>query len=79
MGLGRYFSHGLGHGVGLKVHELPWVSRSGGKSLARGDVITIEPGVYIEGRFGIRIEDLVVLTHDGSHNLSGSAKELITL
>jgi Xaa-Pro aminopeptidase len=78
-GLARAFTHGLGHGVGLEVHELPWVGRRGGKRLKEGDVITIEPGAYLPGRFGVRIEDLVVLTRDGVDNLSGSPKELITL
>lgn len=78
-GLARGFTHGLGHGVGLEVHELPWVGRRGGKRLKEGDVITIEPGVYLPGRFGIRIEDLVVLTRDGVDNLSGSPKELVEL
>jgi len=78
-GLARAFTHGLGHGVGLEVHELPLIGRRGGRRLRERDVITIEPGVYLPGRFGIRIEDLVVLTRDGVHNLSGSPKDLIEL
>ncbi len=60
-GYGRYFIHALGHGVGVEVHEQPLISRSSGDELREGHVITIEPGVYIPGRFGIRLEELVVV------------------
>lgn len=75
-GHGDRFGHGLGHGVGLEVHEAPRVSPRSEDTLEAGEVVTIEPGVYLPGRFGVRIEDLVVVTEDGHRNLSGLPKEL---
>jgi Xaa-Pro aminopeptidase len=75
-GHGERFGHGLGHGVGLEVHEAPHVSPRSEDVLAAGEVVTIEPGVYLPGELGVRIEDLVVVTEDGCCNLSGLAKEL---
>jgi Xaa-Pro aminopeptidase len=75
-GYGEEFGHGLGHGVGLDVHEAPRLSRRSEETLEAGDVVTAEPGIYIPGRFGIRIEDLVTVTEDGCRNFSGVAKEL---
>lgn len=76
-GLGDYFSHGLGHGIGLQVHEWPRVSYSVEEELPAGVCITIEPGVYIpEKEFGIRIEDIVVLQEDGCRNLTSTSKAL---
>jgi Xaa-Pro aminopeptidase len=75
-GHGERFGHGLGHGVGLEIHEAPRVSHRSEDVLRAGEVVTIEPGVYLPGEFGIRIEDLVVVTEDGHRNLSGVAKEL---
>jgi Xaa-Pro aminopeptidase len=75
-GHGEHFGHGLGHGVGLAVHEAPRLSRTGDAALAAGNVVTVEPGVYLPGRGGVRIEDLVVLTEDGCSVLTGTTKDL---
>ncbi|MEK6327949.1 MAG: Xaa-Pro peptidase family protein [Actinomycetota bacterium] len=75
-GHGEHFGHGLGHGVGLEVHEAPRVSQRSDQTLEVGDVVTIEPGIYLPGRFGVRIEDLVAVTEDGCRNLSSFPKEL---
>ena len=79
-GYGEYFLHGTGHGVGMEVHELPYVSASNKEPLPENSVITIEPGIYIEGIGGVRIEDTVAVKKDGSINMSGGlSKELIIL
>jgi Xaa-Pro aminopeptidase len=75
-GHGDHFGHGLGHGVGLEVHEGPRLATTSEDHLAEGNVVTVEPGVYLPGRFGVRIEDLVVVTGDGYRNLSGLPKDL---
>ena len=75
-GHGDHFGHGLGHGVGLEVHEGPRLATTSEDELHEGNVVTVEPGVYLPGRFGVRIEDLVVVTGDGYRNLSGTSKEL---
>jgi len=69
--------HGLGHGLGLDVHESPRLSTESSDVLVPGNVVTVEPGVYLDGRFGIRIEDDVVVTEDGIENLTGFRKDLI--
>ncbi|HET8975172.1 MAG TPA: Xaa-Pro peptidase family protein [Solirubrobacterales bacterium] len=75
-GHGDQYGHGLGHGVGLEVHEGPRLSPSSTDDLREGNVVTVEPGVYLAGRFGVRIEDLVVVEADGPRVLSGLPKEL---
>jgi Xaa-Pro aminopeptidase len=75
-GHGERFGHGLGHGVGLEVHEEPHVSQRSADVLEAGEVITVEPGVYLPGELGVRIEDLVVVTEAGHRNLSGLPKDL---
>lgn len=78
-GYGEYFGHGLGHGVGLEVHEAPRLSPLSEDILRAADVVTVEPGVYLPGKLGVRIEDLVVVTGDGCQNLSGLSKELVAV
>ncbi len=75
-GYGEHFGHGLGHGVGLEVHEGPRLSQRSEDQLAASEVVTVEPGVYLPGELGVRIEDLLILTEDGHRNLSGLSKEL---
>lgn len=74
-GLGKAFVHGLGHGVGLDIHERPGVRREATDTLASGMVLTIEPGIYLEGLGGVRIEDLLVVTDQGARVLSRSPKD----
>jgi len=76
-GFGDRFGHGLGHGVGLEVHELPSVGPRGETALPEGCVVTVEPGVYVPGFGGVRIEDLVVVEALGPRVLTRSTKDLI--
>ena len=75
-GHGEHFGHGLGHGVGLDIHEGPRLSLRSDDVLATNEVVTVEPGIYLAGDLGVRIEDLVVVTDDGLRNLSSLPKEL---
>ena len=78
-GHGEHFGHGLGHGVGLEVHEGPRLARTAEERLAAGNVVTVEPGVYLPGRGGVRIEDLVAVTESGRDVLSGTTKDLVVV
>lgn len=78
-GYGQYFGHSLGHSVGLQIHEDPRCSQSYTEILPSGVIMTVEPGIYIEGFCGVRIEDMVLLKEDGLDNFTHSKKELILL
>lgn len=78
-GYGNCFGHSLGHGFGLQIHESPYASVSSMDRLDDGMTITVEPGIYIEGKLGVRIEDCCVVTEDGKLNLVTSSKELLTI
>ncbi len=77
--LEKYFNHGLGHGIGINVHEEPFINKKQEKKLKCGNIITIEPGVYIPKIGGIRIEDMLLITENGSKNLTSFEKTLIIL
>ena len=73
------FGHGLGHGVGMYIHESPSVNYRSKQTLEPGHIITVEPGVYLAGKYGVRIEDMVLMTSEGCIGLTKSPKELIEL
>jgi Xaa-Pro aminopeptidase len=77
--LGRYFTHSTGHGVGLEIHEKPRIAKAETTSLRSGAVITIEPGIYLEGFGGIRIEDTVLVKPEGSEILTPAPKEFVSI
>jgi Xaa-Pro aminopeptidase len=76
-GHSEHFGHGLGHGVGLEIHEAPRLSQRSGDDLVARNVVTVEPGIYLPGEFGVRIEDLVVVTDESCDVLTSVPKELI--
>jgi Xaa-Pro aminopeptidase len=78
-GLGRYFTHSTGHGVGLEIHEAPRVASGQTETLKPGMVITIEPGVYFPGKWGVRIEDMVAVTADGCEVLTPTSKDFLAV
>jgi Xaa-Pro aminopeptidase len=78
-GYGKWFLHGLGHGLGLEVHEPPYLSPLGKGVIEEGMVFTVEPGVYIEGTGGVRLESLVYMDRSGPEILSGMSKELLRI
>ena len=79
-GYGDYFGHSTGHGVGVEIHEAPVMAPSAQDTcLQVGSVVTVEPGIYLPGRFGVRIEDMALITKDGCEDLTVSPKELLVL
>ncbi len=75
-GYGEYFRHSTGHGVGLEIHEKPALSPKNDKRLQVGNIVTVEPGIYIPGKFGVRIEDMAIITKENCENLTKIAKNL---
>jgi D-alanyl-D-alanine dipeptidase len=78
-GFGERFVHRTGHGIGLEVHEPPYLVEGNADALERGMTFSIEPGIYLEGRFGVRIEDIVAVTEDGAERLNRSTRDLQTV
>ena len=78
-GYGEYFTHSTGHSVGLLIHENPSLSPKCDKKLKSGNVVTVEPGIYIENEFGVRVEDMVVVTKNGTKTLTECKNSLIIL
>ena len=70
------FGHSLGHGVGLNIHELPNLSQKYSGVLPAGCVVTVEPGVYLPGKFGVRLEDMVIVGRSGVKNITKSPKDI---
>ena len=78
-GWGEQFGHGLGHGIGLEVHEAPAARAESTDTFEAGNVISCEPGIYLPGVGGVRIEDMVLITDDGRERLTQVGKELTTV
>jgi len=78
-GYGDFFGHGLGHGVGLDVHEAPHLSHLADCILEGGEVTTVEPGIYLDGKFGVRIEDMVWVRDEGPQVITGAPRELVAI
>ena len=78
-GLGRYFTHSTGHGVGLEIHEMPRVAAGQRETLRPGMVITVEPGLYFPGKWGVRIEDMVAVTQSGCEVLTPTSKDFLAV
>ena len=78
-GYGEYFGHGLGHGVGVEIHERPFFNPRWNKVIAAGSVVTDEPGIYLPGKFGIRLEDFGVVTEDGYDVFTQSTHDLVSV
>ena len=78
-GYGEFFHHSTGHGVGLEIHEKPTLSPKNDKKLQVGNIVTIEPGIYIPGKYGVRIEDMAIITKNGCANLTKIPKELVKI
>ncbi len=78
-GYGTYFGHGYGHSLGLEIHEAPNPNPSNLSPMPAGAICSAEPGIYLPGRFGVRIEDVVIITDDGCENITQSPKELLIL
>lgn len=78
-GYGKYFIHSTGHGVGVEIHEFPNLSPASDSILKKGNLVTVEPGIYIPGKFGVRIEDMALVTENGCCNLTNAPKDLIIL
>ena len=77
-GYGQYFTHGIGHGIGLDIHEIPYFGNSS-EPIEAGMVLTDEPGIYLDGKYGVRIEDDILITDTGCELLTLAPKELIVI